>query len=584
MKNYIVNILIASSILIYSCQKEINDIVKPKPSYAEIQIPVSDGETYSPTILGNQLNNPFHIDTMQHAFNNLMICNHELSATHKYIKFLPSNIWQYMALLKDSNLILYDYPFDYEIVELGDFYQEPNYSLEDFTWLYTVVPMNKVLPDSIYTVTISELFLPEDSIITVCDSILLTDNLLEEAFDLCGYNYGIVPSLKKFKVTAKTKYYPSGYIKVQNTQLGNNEPIINAKVKCRYWFNLQHTYSNSNGYFKIRKGYKGKVTLNIEFQNSNCAIRGFRNYRVWEIANAVDVPIGVFSNSNMENISFTLWNTVSYTNEKKRRWMCAHACNSVAYYRTLASNNNISQPPKHLNIWLTNEILPNNTASACLLKQIGNTSIVSAVVDIWICNIANPSSILCKRILTQFLPDITIGYNHSNFNFNDRVSSFFFHELAHTSHYQNVGNNFWLAYINYIILHNGYGNSSSNNNDRVIVSEGWADYIENVFVDFKYGTSISIPWNRYTQRLEAYNAFPNLYPFTSGGFYYDLTEVGEPLFTNITDNTDAYTISQIFNALQSNITTMTGFKSNILSQNSNKQQSDVDILFSDYNF
>jgi len=573
-----------------SCNKDINEPVKNNPYFDESEVTVSDGEEFTETELGDQLNNPFHIDTMQRALDSLLInFGNQLEATHKYIRFLPETIWQYMALLDDSTMDLYDYPFDREIELLGDYYQEPNFDLEDFTWLYTVVPYDKELPDSIENEELCDLYLPEDSILTFGDTSILADDLIEEAFNIAGYSTEYSMKKAKLKTTA-VKYYPEGYIYVQNTELGNDKPIKNVKVKCRYWFNLTHTYSNSSGHFKIFNGYKGKVTINLEFKNSHCAIRGFRENRVWEIADAVDVPVGVFTDNAMQNVQFTLWNTTYLTTEKKRRWMSANACNSVEEYRNYANSAGIYTPPSNLNIWLTTKYLPNSSGSACLLKQIGNTSLLLDVIDMWLwynANTADNVFILFKRIAAQYLPDVTCGYNGYFSNYSDIVTKLFYHELAHTSHYRNAGNNFWVGYINYIIANNGYGTPSTNGVAKVELSEGWAEFNACYFTHNKYGSSNNaLPWKGYTTWLayiEDFDPRPGHFPDDMGGLMLDLIDELEPAHS-ITDEVDEYTISEIFNALQSNIDSPSGFHTLLLSQNSNKQQTEVDDLFSDYGF
>lgn len=47
-----------------------------------------------------------------------------LPTTHTYVKFTPSSI-EHIDLLEASDIILQDYPFEYEVTKEGDYYQEP---------------------------------------------------------------------------------------------------------------------------------------------------------------------------------------------------------------------------------------------------------------------------------------------------------------------------------------------------------------------------------------------------------------------------------------------------------------------------
>jgi hypothetical protein len=77
---------------------------------------------------------------------------------------------------------------------------------------------------------------------------------------------------------------------------------------------------------------------------------------------------------------------------------------------------------------------------------------------------------------------------------------------------------------------------------------------------------------------------PNQYPFDGGGTMFDMTETGEPAATTIQDEVNAYTLSEIFAALPTSITSVQGFHALVLSLNSNKQQTAVDLLFTSYGF
>lgn len=65
---------------------------------------------------------------MQQAFEDLIAqgvfngSEFNIETTHHYVKFFPQNDEEYDLLTSDSTLILYDYPLDYEIVKMGDYY------------------------------------------------------------------------------------------------------------------------------------------------------------------------------------------------------------------------------------------------------------------------------------------------------------------------------------------------------------------------------------------------------------------------------------------------------------------------------
>jgi hypothetical protein len=70
---------------------------------------------------------------MQQAYNNLISNNPILKSsgdsllkpTHNYIKFLPKTPEQLEKLNNDTSLNLFCHPLDYEIIEGGSYYVDP---------------------------------------------------------------------------------------------------------------------------------------------------------------------------------------------------------------------------------------------------------------------------------------------------------------------------------------------------------------------------------------------------------------------------------------------------------------------------
>ena len=65
---------------------------------------------------------------------------------------------------------------------------------------------------------------------------------------------------------------------------------------------------------------------------------------------------------------------------------------------------------------------------------------------------------------------------------------------------------------------------------------------------------------------------------------FDMIETGEPTATNIQDEVNGYNLGEIYTALPSNIVSMQDFHTLVLSQNTNKQKTAVDLLFTSYGF
>ncbi len=91
-------------------------------------------------VLGEKLENPYTVENMQKAWQNVkksktvakrgMEEEIEITTTHLYIRFKPKDEEELTLLQKDTTLLLFDHPLDYEITEEGDFYQDPEISEE----------------------------------------------------------------------------------------------------------------------------------------------------------------------------------------------------------------------------------------------------------------------------------------------------------------------------------------------------------------------------------------------------------------------------------------------------------------------
>ncbi len=91
--------------------------------------------------------------------NNLDI---SIETTHLYVKFIPKNEEELAILKKDSTLILYSYPFDYEIVEGTGYYRDPEVPEGQPTYQYCAIKVSKTLPQDVESEILEELFIPDE--------------------------------------------------------------------------------------------------------------------------------------------------------------------------------------------------------------------------------------------------------------------------------------------------------------------------------------------------------------------------------------------------------------------------------------
>lgn len=242
-------------------------------------------------VLGKKLQNPYTVENMTAAYNNLKkldntIAKIEIKANYLYLRFLPKTDEEYDLLDKDDNLDLYIYPLDYEISKNGNKFKDPSTSGNKFTWYYTVVPIDYALPKQIKAEILSKLYLPrgngnskspEKIQKQVFDNSFI-DELENEALRITDN----LPSKKNGRVSA---YIPTGRIRVWDERIRYNDatgtyingagyvPVVGCQVRTRRWFSTETTLTLADGSFNIGVSYNNPANFSIEWDRPDFDIR-----------------------------------------------------------------------------------------------------------------------------------------------------------------------------------------------------------------------------------------------------------------------------------------------------------------------
>lgn len=240
-----------------------------------------------PLVLGEKLSNPFAIDNMQRAYQNLQQEDSAslsffgtLKPTHWYIRFAPANFEEYDRLVSDTSLTLFDHPLDYEILEEGDFYHDPSIPTGRPTYQYARVPVNYHSPHRIAYEILDELYLPRLSANTIRSmgrsqqqAELFTDALEEEAFHVAGYAAEAAVASENSLARKNSKWTPSGRITVYDSRLKKYIPVAGVKVQARRWFDVETAITNKDGYYRMDDAFKKEVTYKLIWERDRFDIR-----------------------------------------------------------------------------------------------------------------------------------------------------------------------------------------------------------------------------------------------------------------------------------------------------------------------
>src|SRR3972149_4808790 len=117
-KKWIFNLVIVTGLILSSCDKEELQPQIQEPTQNET-LDEDFNQKDGMVVLGEKINDPFAIHNMQKANSNLKsagtdVPEEDVEPNKVYLRFLPKNEDEWQILKTDSNIVLYDYPLDYE--------------------------------------------------------------------------------------------------------------------------------------------------------------------------------------------------------------------------------------------------------------------------------------------------------------------------------------------------------------------------------------------------------------------------------------------------------------------------------------
>jgi hypothetical protein len=287
-------VLTLLGIMIYSCQNE-NDLT----TQIEEPINLNEQDGLKKMILGKKLENPYSVENMKKALNNLKQSksfakrkgtsdNLEITTTHLYIRFKPVNEEELNLIERDTTLILFDHPMDYEISEEGDFYQDPEIPDESPTYQYTSVEVDKELPNVPYEI-LANLYIPydenEDNDIEDEDTFSKSTTQLNEKKIFCILEeeaLRITGNLEKEESTTTLqrcwfcgpkKWQPKGKITLWDTTLGRYIGVEGVKVRAGRWFKWRHSITKADGSYAFASRFRRSVRYKMDWERYDFALR-----------------------------------------------------------------------------------------------------------------------------------------------------------------------------------------------------------------------------------------------------------------------------------------------------------------------
>ena len=441
----IYSVILLLAVMLSSCTKDETDIMTDDNSNAPALAKTrSDG---SDMVEYELLPNPYTVDVIQGVYDSYNVSK-TIEPTDLYVRFLPQDSLQLIALKNDYDLELFDYPLNIELPE-DAVYQDPTIPEGSFTWLYTTVKPDFAFPKEIPYEVIEACYIPaEDETISPTRGGII--NVEEAAFLSLGY------PLEEQEPETRGKRRPEGTIRVYDDYAGTFVPVKGVKIRCHRFIKWSTTFTDESGHYTMDSKFRFGPHYAIVFDNR----KGFDIWGNWGPIARANLNMGWHSNRGHSRD----------INAGSFAWDWAAVNNATYDYYKMCEETGIAKPPRNLKIWVFKRW---TTSSTPMLRRIvhpigynGNSSWKNFFINIGYGTLAT----VLNQMLKKVLPDITIGTGgHSYRKVYDVVN----HELSHASHFSQVGSAHWAKYISYIMTYGSYGNGTGKNAELCGIGEMW---------------------------------------------------------------------------------------------------------------
>lgn len=242
------------------------------------------------TVLGDKLENPYSVSNMRLALESLSpeeaagLSVDDISTSHLYVKFKPKNDEELDLLKTDSTLMLYDFPLDYEILEPGEYYHDPEIPDSLPTYQYASVPFSQrsaVDALGVEYEVLENLFIPDEDkdfvensetrAVAVRLDASVADALVDRALELTGN------AEEPLVQTRASKWRPAGRITYYDEVLKKTIGLEGVRVRAYRWFTTHTGIVNENGYYSCDGRFRQKANYRLNFERAHFEVLRNKN-------------------------------------------------------------------------------------------------------------------------------------------------------------------------------------------------------------------------------------------------------------------------------------------------------------------
>lgn len=413
-------------------------------------------------ILGNKLENPYSISNIRNAYEVLATKGGDVQAMPDanwlYVRFQPKDSSDFRFL---EDMELYQYPLDYEILQYGDTYHDPEIPDDEITWMYTRVPTDFRFPDIKYEI-IDECFVPESTPDTKASSFY--EALESLSIELTGN------SVAETKAVSSSNGYPEGFVYVENKDIsGKKTPVKGVEIRCNYFLKFANAYTDQNGHYRINTKFSQNPNYEIIYSN-------IEDFVIWNGLWIISPASASFGKGSKNGCDLLV-----KVGDKAWSWS---VINNAGYDKAQADLvYNVPFVPTGMKIMVFPGKPSDNAWGATpMLRHIWGVGIDSnsLALDI-ISNIAVvPVSTVLLTIFKLALPDMILHNGYMEQGYYKDLYYHVWHEYAHASHFVVAKQEYWHRYAS-ILMSNGfsYGKKSHEHAGIIDVGESWAEAYTN---------------------------------------------------------------------------------------------------------
>ena len=243
-------------LVLASCNKETGSPVAPAPWRAS-SVRTEGAATLRQVTLGKHLDSPYLVENVRRAYEAVYPTRSgiRVEPTDLYVRFLPAGP-EDLARLEETDIDLFDYPLDYEILSDGDWYHDPSLPEDRITWQYAVVPVGFAFPEGIPYEVLGKCCFPGSASLTRAAGEADWDAVEHAAFEMTG-NGDLLES-----GTRASKTRPEGRITIVDTGTSGRKTVgvSGVKVTANTLLKTSSAYTDAKGTASSR--YSVKAVIN----------------------------------------------------------------------------------------------------------------------------------------------------------------------------------------------------------------------------------------------------------------------------------------------------------------------------------